>query len=161
MKGPVRIEKFDLFEVKYKWFKGLIYVDMRAKIGQFEMEILDQFIKKVMSNVPKKTAEFQFDILIHDSGDGSGSTVDVFATLGTITFNEQNLVPNAFFGVHWAIKELFDLIVKVGDGLIEGCNLEDQAEDLRQLALAYNNADGLEFFDGSQPLSPEKPETIN
>lgn len=161
MKPPIRVDKFDMFEIRHKWFKGLIYIDMRAKIKQFQMEILDRFIKKVMSHVPKKNAKFNFDILITGNIDNGELTVDILATLGTITFNEQNVVPNAFFGVHWAIKELFDMIIKLGDGLIDGFNLNDPAEDLKNLALAYNNAGRLEFYDGSQPLLPPKPETIH
>ena len=118
-KSPISIDQYLLFPIEQRWFRGKIYIDKRGKIAPFQMEILKQFINKIIATSSNaRDIDLDFHILITGDSENNDFTADIFVFIDGITANDQDVFNNPFSGVHWALNSLFCTITHIHEDLI-------------------------------------------
>lgn len=153
----LNIEDYHLIPIEKKWFKGKIYVDKRAKILPFQIDILERFISEIIDKSSKvKKIKLDFHILITSDPNGVEFSVDVFAFIDEMVVDDQNTFNNAFSSMHWGLSSILSTISQLCEGLLGRIPIE-------YLDDPQGHHQEIEYQQESIPgeFKPEEKETIH
>ena len=119
MLESLNIEDYQLIKIKQLWFKGIIYLNHRVKIFNWQKTLLEKFISRIVRQSPEaQDLKLDFHILINSDQNEKKYFIDLFIFIDGIVLSQQNIFNNAFSGIYWGLAVISDIISQICDSLI-------------------------------------------